>query len=62
MSIDEAVEKLQEHLGEPDVFFVRHNGEKIIVNVNFIYRTEDVKKLGGTWEGYDVSVGRRSCW
>ena len=62
MTIDEAVKKLEEHLGDPEVFSVRHDGVKIIVDVNFIYRVEDVTQLGGTWEGYPISTGRRSCW
>lgn len=62
MTIDEAVTKLAEHLGDPEVFNIRHNGSVIIVDVNFIYRVKDVTDLGGTWEGFPVSTGRRSCW
>lgn len=62
MTIDQAVVKLQQHLGEPDVFIVRHNGTQIIVDVNLIYRVKDIESLGGTYEGFPVSTGRRSCW
>ncbi len=62
MNIEKAVETLQQHLGEPDVFVVRHNGKEIVVDVNFIYRIEDVQALNGQWEGFRVCIGRRSCW
>lgn len=59
MDIDEAVVKLAEHLGDPDVFIIRHDGKTITVDVNFIYRVTDVPH---EWEGYPVSTGRKSCW
>jgi hypothetical protein len=62
MSIDEAVSKLAERLGDPEVFVIRHDGKTIKVDVNFIYRVKEVTDLGGTWEGYPLSTGRRSCW
>jgi hypothetical protein len=62
MSIDEAVISLMKHLGEEDVFTVRHDENYIIVDVNFIYRVKDVQNLGGMWEGFPVTTGRRSCW
>jgi hypothetical protein len=62
MSIDEAVEKLEKHLNDSEAFVIKHNGKAITVNVNFIYRVKEVTDLGGTWEGYPLSTGRRSCW
>lgn len=62
MSIDEAVVKLAEHLGDPEVFIIRHDGTTIFVDVNFIYRVKEVEALKGQFEGYPVSTGRRSCW
>lgn len=66
MSIDEAVVKLQAHLGDPEVFHVRADGSDIVVDVNFIYRLKEVTALGGVWEGYPVITGkgrgRVSCW
>jgi hypothetical protein len=62
MTIDEAVATLSKHLGEPDVFYIRHNGTAIIVDVVFIYRMEDVDRLHGVWQGFPIQVGRRSCW
>ena len=64
MSIDDAVTKLQEYLPhEPDVFQVRHDGERIIVDVFFVYRVNDVPK---EFEGFPVitgqGLGRVSCW
>ena len=42
MTIDEAVTKLEEHLGDcPEVFIVRHDGKVITVDVNFVYRIKD---------------------
>jgi hypothetical protein len=58
-TIDEAVASLQAHFDEPDVFNVRHQGGVIIVDVNFIYRVDEVPS---EWEGYQVTTGRRSCW
>ena len=59
-TIDEAVTSLAAHLGEPDVFTnIRHNGKVILVDVNFIYRVQD---LPSEWKGYKVTTGRRSCW
>lgn len=54
--------KLAEHLGDPEVFIISHDGKVITVVVNFVYRYKDVKDLNGMWEGYPVSTGRISCW
>lgn len=62
MTIDEAVTKLAEHLGDPEVFNIRHDGKVITVSVNFIYRVQEVKALNGVWEGFPVTTGRISCW
>lgn len=62
MNIDEAVEKLKNYLGDSEIFIVRHDGKSITVDVNFIYRVKEVTELGGSWEGYPLSTGRRSCW
>jgi|GEM_PF-5103827 hypothetical protein len=63
MNIEDAVMKLAAHLNEPDVFVIRHDGKDIIVDVNFVYRVNDVPK---EWEGYQVITGkgrgRISCW
>ena len=59
MSIDEAVVSLEKKLGDSEVFNVRHDGNTIIVNVNFIYRVNEVPD---EWEGFRVVTGRRSCW
>jgi len=68
MTLDEAVTKLQEHLDGANkedlgVFNVRHDGKEIIVDVNFIYRVDDVPK---EFEGFPVITGkgrgRVSCW
>jgi hypothetical protein len=62
MSINEAVESLRQKLGEPDVFIVRHDGTTITVDVNFVYRVEEVKALGDKWQDFPLQIGRRSCW
>jgi hypothetical protein len=62
MTIDEAVTALTEHLGDPEVFQVRHDGKVIIVDVGFIHRIKEVDALKEYWHGYRVSTGRRSCW
>ncbi len=66
MTIDEACQKLREHLGDDEVFIVTHDGSSIKVTVNFIYRLSEVTDLQGTWEGYPVNPpgnrGRVSCW
>ncbi len=62
MSIEEAVVKLEKHLGDPEIFIIRHDGKTIRVDVNFIYRVKDVQDLNGVWEGFPVETGRRSCW
>ncbi len=62
MTIEEAVQKLSDHLGDPEVFHVYHNGRSISVRVNFVYRTKDVTDLGDTWEGFPLNLGRVSCW
>lgn len=62
MTINEAAMKLAEHLGDPEVFIISHDGKVITVVVNFVYRYKDVKDLNGMWEGYPVSTGRISCW
>jgi len=67
MTIEEAVQKLQERLGEPDVFNVRHatlnGGETIVVDVNFIYRVDEVKAAADELAlPFPVTTGRRSCW
>jgi hypothetical protein len=62
MTIDEATESLKQKLGEPDVFTVQHDSATITVHVNFIYRVDDVKAYGDTYEGFPLRVGRRSCW
>ena len=72
MTIDQAVESLKTKLNagpgqeDEEVFIVRHDGTSLLVDVNFIYRVEDVKKLGDTWEGYPLVCGggksRISCW
>jgi hypothetical protein len=66
MTIDEAVKKLQENLdGSEDhgIFNVRHDGKEIVVDVNFVYRVNDVPK---EFEGFKVVTGqgrgRVSCW
>jgi hypothetical protein len=48
-------------LGEEGVFKVRIVGGTLMVDV-VIYRVKDVTALNGQWEGYPVSVGRKSCW
>ena len=66
MTIEEAAESLQKHLiSDPEdvgVFcvYVNQSGG-LSVNVNFIYRTAEVEAIK-EWEGFSVSVGRRSCW
>jgi len=62
MTIVEAVASLEKQLGDPEVFIIRHDGKTITVDVNFIYRVKEVTDLGGVWEGYPISTGRRSCW
>jgi hypothetical protein len=72
MTIEEAVESLKAKLntnqGQEDegIFIVRHDGTSILVDVEYIYRVEDVKKLGDTWEGFPLICGggktRISCW
>lgn len=68
MTIEEAAVSLQKHLDgsngeDAGVFCVFPNqGGGLSVNVNFIYRVKDIEKLGGIWEGFSVSVPRRSCW
>lgn len=62
MTIEEAVESLSKHLDDPEVFQVSVDGQRIRVEVGFIYRVEDVERLNGMWEGFQVYVGRRSCW
>jgi hypothetical protein len=62
MSIDEAVESLKRKLDDDEVFIIQHNGSEITVDVNFIYRVKEVTALGGQWEGFPLSTGRRSCW
>lgn len=62
MSIDEAVASLTKHLGDEDVFIIKHDGKTITVDVNFIYRVKEVQDLGGVWEGFPISTRRRSCW
>lgn len=62
MNLDQAVLKLQNHLNDSEAFSIRHDGTKIIVDVFFIYRMNDIKKLGNTWEGHPIVIGRRSCW
>lgn len=62
MAIEDAAEKLRQHLGEPDVFTVRHVDGRIVVDVHFIYRVKEVEALGGRWEGFEVTTGRRSVW
>ena len=62
MKIDEAVEKLETHLGDKEVFHVRHDGKEIIVSVEFIYRLKEIQNLNGVWEGFPVTTGRVSCW
>ena len=62
MTIEEAVTELEKHLGDPEVFQIRHDGTRIVVDVTFIYRVKEVTDLGGVWQGYPVSTGRRSCW
>ena len=66
LTIDEAVKQLQAKLdGTEDagVFNVRHDGKDIIVDVNFVYRTNEVPK---DFEGFKVVTGqgrgRISCW
>lgn len=58
-TIEEAVTSLKTHLGDPEVFIIRHDGKVITVDVNFIYRVSEVPS---EWEGYPVTTGRRSCW
>ncbi len=62
MTIDEAVASLEKKLNDPEVFIVSHDGKSIIVKVNFIYRYNEVKALGDTWEGFPLQFGRISCW
>lgn len=67
MTIQEANESLQKHLNGPNnedegVFQVYNDGTNLLVNVEYIYRLDDVNNLG-QWEGYPVKVGRKvSCW
>ncbi len=62
MTIEEAAASLMQHLGDPEVFTVNVRNGTLVVDVNFVYRTEDVTKLGGNWNGFPVTTGRRSCW
>ncbi len=67
LTIEQAAASLQKHLDGPNgedvgVFCVFPNqGGGLSVNVNFIYRVNEVEAIKD-WEGFSVCVARRSCW
>lgn len=65
MTIEEAAKSLHGHLAkdpaDTDVFWVYPDGDRLRVDVNFIYRVPEATAIT-EWEGFPVYVGRRSCW
>lgn len=65
MTIEEAAESLRNHLAKNpediDVFYVYPDGDRLRVDVNWIYRVPEAQAIT-EWEGFSVYVGRRSCW